>query len=284
MAVGRPAQMYVISAHHFLDMLDQDVAEELAMYPKLCARLLDTWAANMLREDYSPDHPHNRRFDAQQRAKVVEQLATKHGSIIGTENNSSWYLAVGHYSEGSMSLEKYRATEQAGRGQDRPIPEINKNDTFGLKLLHHSTPKESMIKYVFEPNFRVPLFELVGHDCLVSTHHWRDSNHHWGLEAWDYNDLWDILYGTVPMWNLDSFEWNLYKDRFARCYKNVCTWHEKVFGAEMVDHRFLTADRMIQQTRFSNGWAVTVNFHRKDSYKDAGETIKPMGYRTFQWK
>ncbi len=283
-ARGQAVAMYVISAHHFLDTLEQDVAEELALYPRLTVRLLDTWAANFLREDYSPDHPHNRRFDAAQRAKLVDTLAVKHGSVVGSENYSTWFLPVGHYSEGAMSLGRYRFAEPAGTDAGRAVPAVNLQDNFGGLLLDHQLPRPSMMKYVFEPTYRVPLGELVAHDVIVSTHHWRDSNHHWGPEAWDYNDLWDILYGALPLWNLDSFEWNHYKERFVRCYRDVCAWHEKVFGAEMIDHRFLTSDRLVQQTRFSNGWAVTVNFNKTDSYDDEGRVVPPMGHRTFQWE
>jgi hypothetical protein len=47
----------------------------------------------------------------------------------------------------------------------------------------------------------------------------------------------------------------------------------------MTTHKFLTADRSVQQTTFANGTAVTVNFGQTP-YKDAaGNELAPNGIR-----
>ena len=48
--------------------------------------------------------------------------------------------------------------------------------------------------------------------------------------------------------------------RYLRTYRDVCGWHEKIGFDEMTDHRLLTSDRLVQETRFSSGWNVVVNF------------------------
>ena len=42
--------------------------------------------------------------------------------------------------------------------------------------------------------------------------------------------------------------------------------NELVYNAEMTNHRFLDKNRRIQQTEFSNGVKITVDFD-KDTYK-----------------
>jgi hypothetical protein len=53
----------------------------------------------------------------------------------------------------------------------------------------------------------------------------------------------------------------------------------QVVTAEMTDHRFLTPDRNVQQTRFANGIVVTVNFGAAAYTMPGGETVGPMQFR-----
>ncbi len=43
-------------------------------------------------------------------------------------------------------------------------------------------------------------------------------------------------------------------------YRNTCKLHEVLAPAEMLSHKFLTPDRAVQRTRFSDGTEVVVNF------------------------
>jgi hypothetical protein len=43
----------------------------------------------------------------------------------------------------------------------------------------------------------------------------------------------------------------------------------------MLDHKFLTPDRSVQQTKFADGTTVTVNFGDADFGAAGGETIPP---------
>jgi hypothetical protein len=62
------------------------------------------------------------------------------------------------------------------------------------------------------------------------------------------------------MWASREGSWHTHRDVFLRTYRNTCKLHEVVAGAEMLSHAFLTLDRAVQQTRFSDGTEVIVNF------------------------
>jgi hypothetical protein len=47
----------------------------------------------------------------------------------------------------------------------------------------------------------------------------------------------------------------------------------------MTDHRFLTADRNVQQTAFANGVTITVNFGLAPFRLASGEMLPPGGFR-----
>jgi len=132
-------------------------------------------------------------------------------------------------------------------------------------------------KFQVGHKYRLPLWELVYHDCVVAQWYWGDYNNK--LPAiWDKRDLFNILYGTPPMFMFNRLVWNQSKERFAQSYKNVCPVARAVGYAEMTDHSFLTADRNVQQTSFANGTTITVNFGSKSYSLPNGEKLEPMGY------
>ena len=49
--------------------------------------------------------------------------------------------------------------------------------------------------------------------------------------------------------------------------------------AEMLSHRWLTADHAVQQTRFANGVTVTVNFGDRPYTLADGTELPPLGHR-----
>ena len=125
--------------------------------------------------------------------------------------------------------------------------------------------------------YRLPLWELVYHDCVVAQWYWGDYNNK--LPAiWDKRDLFNILYGTPPMFMFNKKIWGENKDRFVKSYKDVCPVARVVGYAEMTDHRFITDDRNVQQTRFENDIIITVNFGDNVYRLPNGKTIQAMGY------
>ena len=128
-------------------------------------------------------------------------------------------------------------------------------------------PWKDYEKYGIGHAFRVPLWELVFHDCVVSTWYWGDSNDFLlkaAPEVTAKKDAFNILYGTIPMfWANEEGSWRTARDVFLQSYRNTCKLHEAIAGAEMLSHEFVTADRAVQRTRFSDGTEVVVNFGEK---------------------
>jgi hypothetical protein len=113
---------------------------------------------------------------------------------------------------------------------------------------------------------------------VVAQWYWGDYNNK--LPAlWDKRDLFNVLYGTPPMFMFDRRLWEAQKARFARSYTNICPYVRAVGYAEMTDHRCLTADRNIQQTAFANGVTITVNFGSTPFQLPSGDTLPAGGFR-----
>jgi hypothetical protein len=139
---------------------------------------------------------------------------------------------------------------------------------------------DKYLKYSINEYTRVPLYELVYHDAVVTSWRWEDGNHH-TPEIWWKKDLFNILYGNAPLWNLDRDRWESYKLSFIESYNKVCPWLQKIAYDELVSHRFVTADHKVQQSFFSSGKKTVVNFGEEE-FLFEGMKIKPKGFITLE--
>jgi hypothetical protein len=237
----------------------QRVTAELKTHPYRC-RFIDTTTASPWRECYHPDHPMTRSDSRYWKMELLRSICEDMKLVTGCETGHDAAVPYVHYFEGMLSLGPYR------------IPDAGRN----MRKIWDDVP-ERVAKFQVGHKYRLPLWELVYHDCVVAQWYWGDYNNK--LSAiWDKRDLFNILYGTPPMFMFTRQGWNENKNRFARSYNNVCKVARAVGYAEMTDHRFLTPDRNVQQTRFANGTTVTVNFSSEPYNLPNGEKLEPMGY------
>jgi hypothetical protein len=95
--------------------------------------------------------------------------------------------------------------------------------------------------------------------------------------VWARRDLLNALYGTPPMFMFNRKLWEQNKDRFVRSYQAIEPVVRATGYAEMLSHRWLTADHTVQQTKFANGVTVTVNFGDKPYPLADGTVLPPLG-------
>jgi len=221
--------------------LDRRIAAELKTHPYRC-RFIDTTTASPWRECYSPDHPMTRSDSRRFKMELLRLVSEKHKLVCGSETGHDAAVPYVHYFEGMMSLGPYRVPD-AGRNMARILDEV----------------PDRVARFQVGHRYRLPLWELVYHDCVVAQWYWGDYNNK--LPAlWDKRDLFNVLYGTPPMFMFRRPYWEEHKDRFVKSYQTVCPVARATACSEMTDHRFLTPDRAVQQTVFAGGVTVTVNF------------------------
>ena len=107
----------------------------------------------------------------------------------------------------------------------------------------------------------VPLFNLVYHDCLLIP--WMMGYGSWGTPEGDLGFLHALL--NAGMGYVDeSLEGEALQQNLSRL-KVVSALQQRLAHAQMTSHRFLSEDRRVQQTCYSDGTVVTVDFN-KESY------------------
>ena len=108
---------------------------------------------------------------------------------------------------------------------------------------------------------RVPLWDLVFHDSVVASWRWNlTADRYSDAKWWLKQDLLQMIGGDMPIHIIDRQYLEKAGAGIAEGYRRCSEWNARTGWDELVDHRALTADRSVQESRFSSGWAVKVNF------------------------
>ncbi len=256
---------YWVCTCAILPHLEERISRELEVYPHESTFLDVTLAAGPI-ECYSPDHLMTHRQDAAARLVIHRYMGEELGLVVGSESGADYGAAHTEFMHGLMSLHKQfgdRRGPNRRRQAGTPTFRGDWSDTERPSMMlgeHEAT--ERYLKFGLGPAYRVPLYELVYHDAVVTSWRWNDNNHK-QPSTWARKDLYNALYGTAPQWNLDLPTWQTHRDQFVTSYRALTTILRDVGYSEMVDHRFLDTDRQVQETRFANGSRVLANFGEK---------------------
>jgi len=229
------------------------ISEELKTKP-YGARFIDTTVAAPWFECYHPDHPMTRSQSRQHKMELLKLIGDL-GLVCGSETGHEASVPFCDYFEGMLSLGAYRVPD-SGRDMARVWDEV----------------PARLEKYQVGEAYRLPLWELVYHDCVVAQWYWGDYNNKLP-KVWRKRDLFNALYGTPPMYMFSRKQWSESKETFAASYRVAEPVSRATGYSEMTDHRVLTPDRHVQQTVFANGVTVTVNFGGTPYRLDDGTEI-----------
>lgn len=231
----------------------------LETYP-FVGRFVDVTTAEDLYECFDPQHPLTK---SQKRQAGVDLLAYLRslGLVMGGEHGIWWAVPQLDYIEGMMSggytsWPAGHLIHPKTKDQEFTGPWGNKNPKW-----------EQYAKWGIGHEYRAPLWDLVFHDCIVSTWYWGDASDFLldaAPEITPKKDAFNVLHGTIPLlWANREGSWVKARDLFLRTYRNTCKLHEAIATAELLSHQFVTPDRSVQRTRFSDGTETIVNFGPK---------------------
>ena len=249
------------------------IPKVLATYP-YNTRFLDVTTATGLKECYSPLHPCDRKQDQANREALCAYVGDELGLVAGGEHGRYYDVRFLDYHEGMMGGGCY--SWPAGYLRD-----IESRDEID----------ERYLKYGIDPAHRVPMFELVFHDCVVDYWYWGATNdylHQFAPEITDRKTAMNVLYGTPPMmWvNGHGLHWSKPEERqlMIEIYQQTCKLHEVIADQEMVSHEFLTPDRQVQRSTFTDGTVCTVNFGNSTYKMATADCELPLGTNDFYVK
>ncbi len=236
------------------------IAEELRTKP-YCGRFIDVTACSTWSECWSPAHPTSRSESREFKAKLLTLPGEEFNLVLGSETGHEAFVPSCDYFEGMLSLIVCR------------VPDAGRN----MVKIWDEAPAV-VVKYQTGESYRLPLFELVYHDCVVSYWYWGDYNNK--LPAiWGKRDLFNALYGAPPMYVVSPDNWPQFRERIFASYRVAEPVSKLTAQSEMIGHRILSADRTVQQSSFANGVCVTVNFGAVNYSMPDGFILKPGSLR-----
>lgn len=253
---------YLNKATQFLDRMNQLYPMKPKGFSATCGLKIDMLCEDLF-ECYAPGHELTRSQDKAERIEALAALKQR-GFILSAEGGNDWQVPWLEHAYDPLGLQ---------RAQQRRIASA----TWSIKYPVDPGIGPQYDEYYFGATKRVPLYDLVYHDCIVGTLHDADSFNMYyktreeDAKYWRLKELLSILHGQAPNFYLTVDEF--FEEQHARIKQSidlVCPWHEKVGYDEMVDHEYLTDDRMVQQTRFSSGWTAIVNFSETETFVGAG--------------
>lgn len=258
------SQMYRRSSAVAPRVAAEVVARTLKERP-FTARFLDVSSAVDLMEDRNPARPYDRRGDLANRLSLYRTVRGL-GLVVGGEHGKAWSVPVLDYAEGKLSGAFWW---EMPAGYLRPPK--SREDI-----------KANYIRYGINPAVRIPLWELVFHDCVVSSWYWGDGPgfyHEVAPEMDDFQDLTTMLYGGVPLFWINNlgYGWNRNRPRLLESYAVTCKLHEAIGFDRMTGHQCLTTDGKVQATTWSSGARVVVNYDTVPR-RAGGATLAPLGF------
>lgn len=221
------------------------------------ARFIDTTTASPWRECYDPKHPMTRTDSRKAKMQLLELVSKRFSLVTGSETGQEAAVPYLHYFEGMMSLGPYRVKDA---GTDPP------------KI--YTDPPAYLLKFQLGPSYRLPLWQLVYGDCVVSYWYWGDFTNK--VESqWDRRDQFCALYGVPPMYFTDLATLRANEARFVHSHNSVTEIAKAVGWSEMTNHRYLSPDRNVQESTWANGCRVIANFGDEVFVAPGGRRVEP---------
>jgi hypothetical protein len=212
----------------------------------------------------SPRHPST--IEENQAARLaILQKTQELGMVTGSGEGlcPTWALPGVDFFEGLMSLRTYADPELR-------IPSGGYETDLG-----ESYAADAAV--ILDERIRIPLYQLAFHDYVAGTWVWRDTNFQSRPYAWK-KDLFNILYGTMPMWHIDRRLWESHKEDYIASYRAIASVRAKIGFAGMTDHGWLTNDRSVQYSDWDTGDRVIVNFGKEPFQRPGKQTVKAASF------
>ncbi|MCF5168500.1 glycoside hydrolase [Pseudomonas canadensis] len=132
--------------------------------------------------------------------------------------------------------------------------------------------KEPFRTLYFEPSMRLPLYQTVFHGSVITTHHWLfDSLKLSNVQA--ENELTQLLYNVPPLYHLSAATLKQRLPLIQRQDAFFRPLHQRLATQELTGFRWLTADRLVQETTFADGTRLVANFSSEEKAGYAARSV-----------
>jgi hypothetical protein len=221
---------------------------------------LDVAATGMVFDDFDPAKPTTQAQDAQNRMAGMAWIAKRQGVLVGSEEGGAVANRTAAFAHGPQT---------SGFGWQDPDMRRNKRSPYYLGAWHPEFQpdyffRQSRLKpeyqgLYFDPALRLPLFQSVFHDSIVTTHHWTMDSLKF-KESRQVTELLQQLYNVPPLLNLslDSAGTRIpYLKGLDAFFRPL---HQRLYSHPLTGFRWLDKRGEVQQSEFADGTRLVANF------------------------
>lgn len=212
-------------------------------------------------DDYSELHPATQLDDVNARMSRIAWIRDSYKTVVGSEVGVAYSASTIHFAHGMMTpvigwgdLNDKSSPYYLGGYWPPDGPDI---------FVKQVQLKPQYFHFYFDPKFRVPLYQTVFHDSVVTTHHWGCAS----LKFKDQVDtvaLLELLYNVPPLYHINLKEFEKHKRLMKAHYDFFSPLHRVTGLLPMTDFTWLTSDRLVQRTVFGDIVEMIANFSTVD--------------------
>lgn len=243
---------------------------------------LDAYATGMVFEHHAPDAPMGLAAHADAYTASLRWPGDALALVVGSENgNATTSLGVA-FAHGLHTPVIGWFDPDLGQSRRK-----NKQSKYFLgswyprdepDIFFKTVPTKPLYRTVhFDPRYRLPLYQAVFHDSIISTHHWTFDN----LKASDMvadRELVQLLYNVPPLYHLSAGSMTQRLPIIKRHDAFFRPLHERLATQALTAFRFVDPQHQVQETRFADGTRLVANFSDHPVSID-GEPLPPKNIR-----
>ncbi|MGN7972940.1 glycoside hydrolase [Serratia sp. 22264] len=238
----------------------QQRMRSLVQLAGLNSLFLDVDGTGMVSDDYQPNHPTGAAQMAQARNARLAWFSDTLKLPLGSEDGNAVTARHIMFAHGMETWGFGWGDKQMN--QDKSSPYYlgawwpNAQPAF---FFSPAKVKEPYRTVEFDPRYRLPLYQAVFHDAIISSHHWNYDN----LKFSDVKTLRSLLsqlYNTAPMFHLSRATLQARLPEIKRSDAAFRPLHQALWDKALTDFRWLDTAGWVQQTTFSDGSTLTANF------------------------
>jgi hypothetical protein len=221
---------------------------------------LDVDGYGELFDNYNPLHSYNKYEDLIERIERMELIKNNYNMVLGTERGVFYSAPYIHFNHGMLTPVLVWADEEM---------RLDRNSEYYLggywppqdpAIFTKQVKLKELYEYVYyDFRFRLPLFEIIFNDSVISTHHWGYSSLKFSNQIIN-NKLVEIFYNSPPLYHLNLDTLNKQKETILNHYQIFSPLHKKLTLEKITEFKILSEDRNIQSIVYGNKVQMILNF------------------------
>ena len=220
---------------------------------------IDCDAYGQLFDDYSPSHPATQLDDMNARLARIAWIRDTHNMVVGSERGAAYAATTIHFAHG-MTVPVIGWGDPDMKEKTSPYYIGAYWPPEGPAIHIKQVPLKSKYLYLyFAPHFRLPLYQIVFHDSVITTNHWGSGSLKFE-NAIEPLALLELLYNVPPLYHLNIAEFSKHKAWIKRHYAFFSPLHRQIGGQAMTDFEWLSDNRQVQRTEFGSTVELIANF------------------------